>query len=167
MRKSVKVSGRAMHLGFGIDLDRPQKPRKRTKTDPSWPGIYRIRTHGKTDEEIVADAARLEAHHQAKSDRLDEMQSLFHAPLEVDGALYVWTDATIRERGTDVEVYLCVRDGLGQRLRNMPIVMVRSSVAAIPSTPDLVDIVRAAIRGEIAEALDDEEEAARLASLIS
>src|SRR4051812_13195134 len=76
-----------------------------------WDGVYHVITHGRTEIEIAADIDKIQLHHDKKSARLTGFGSITGTTVRVTGKPFVVTDCTLRDRGTDVELYVSAQDG--------------------------------------------------------
>lgn len=123
-------------------------------TPMAWSGTYHVDTHGKTADEILAAIERVQKHHIAKSDCLNRFAELVVTPITVGVEVYTWTDATVFERGDDVELYLAVKAADGSRPKCLPLKLSFRACADIPSNSEIAARVQLAIAAEVQSASD-------------
>lgn len=129
-------------------------------------GHYSISTTGKSVEQIRSELDVLEFHHAAKAARLVESEPLLGTQIMVDGKPLTWTDIIIQPRGTDWEMYVSLSNADGSRAACMPLRIVRSAVADLPSNDELSGIVTAAIRKEWGEIAAEAVKIAQLQKML-
>lgn len=106
-----------------------------------WAGHYHVSTTGRSDVEIVAEVNRLHAHHEKKSARLTSFHSeIVGSTFRIGPSTFTFTDCTIRERGTAVEVYVAVD--------HRPFPTYHATVDDIPSNAEIVSRVTEIIAAE-------------------
>lgn len=104
-----------------------------------WSGVYSFSSHGMTADQFVTHVDNLKAYHQAKMSRLNTMKTI--PPRALAG---VSIAATLRERGTDVELVVGVTPDAGKTFTmDRRDGMLYPSVAEVPDNQTIVGIVRA------------------------
>lgn len=154
----VGVSFAAQSVVQGGGVAMPSSPS--APIDPPLAGQYFVETDGKTAGQIVAEINRLTDYHAAKSARIRAGEPLLNTVFSINGTLYKWTDITIRERGTDVELYCCAVDSTGAKPACMPLIRVYPSIDAVPTNQQIVDLVTVMIGLEHAAAATEAQKVA-------
>lgn len=134
-----------------------------------WNGHYRIETAGKSAAEIVAAIDAVQAHHASKTDCMNRFAAMVARPIVVVGAgAHRWTDATIRERGTDhIELYLNVVAVDGTRRKCMPLRLNYRRCSDVPSNAQIVAMVQAAIGAEVEAESDHQQVLATVSVMLA
>ena len=112
--------------------------------DGGWNGHYKFLSHGKSDEEVLAEIHRITLHHQAKAARLTAFASLKRT-LTVSGIDFQIVDLTLDERGTDVELRMSIENAAGERIQVIKNAF--RTVADIPEDGALVQMAIVAAQG--------------------
>lgn len=121
---------------------------------PALHGRYIVETRGKTAAQILAAIDALATYHAAKSARIYDGEALLGTAFVVAGVAYTWTDCTIRERGTDVELHVNVVDATGARPKCMPFERVYGTIEQVPPNAAIAAMVQQAIADEISSNAD-------------
>jgi hypothetical protein len=132
-----------------------------------WAGHYRIETIGKSAPEILAEIDRLDAHHAAKSACLNRFADLVAQPLEAGADVYTWTDCTVREHGTDVQLYLSLVRTDGTRPSSLPLKLYFNNCDAIPTNGEIALLVAKAIADDVQAAADHQSVLASVATALA
>jgi hypothetical protein len=148
MKRELKLKGRSARLSF---------------KGGKWDGHYRVPTKGRSAKQIAAAILKLDEHHAAKAARLERFSALWGTVLDVHGVAYRWQDCTIRERGTDVELFVCVT-----ALKNKTkLRFIYPSIADVPSDEEIADLVRDRIIAKVAAQVAEEEKNAAVLALLN
>lgn len=163
MSRTVEIKGALVGVTFGAVVQggalAPSLPSVPGDPGPLF-GHYIVETDGKTADQIVAEINRLTDYHAAKSARIRAGEPLLNTVFAINGTLYKWTDITIRERGTDVELYCCAVDSTGAKPACMPLIRVYPSIDAVPTNQQIVDLVTVMISLEHAGAATEAQKVA-------
>lgn len=130
-----------------------------------WHGHYRIDTHGRTHEEIVAERDRILAHHEKKAARMQGFaHQHFRRDVEHGGSAFEVRDCLIVERGSDVLLKLILRDReTGERL---VIEEFRATVNALPGDEEIREMMQTRAAAHVEERARAEEHAERITRLL-
>lgn len=118
---------------------------------PPLHGRYAVHTHGRTAQEVADVIAALAEYHAAKSARIYEDEPLLGTQFTVGGETFTWGTITVRERGTDCELYVTVMDASGNQPPRFPLRIVGHTVADLPAQSDVIAMVTATIDATQAE----------------
>lgn len=132
-------------------------------------GNYHVQTLGRTPEEVAAEVTRIEEHHQKKAVRFRSLSGLWGQEFKAGGARLVVTDATIREIGSDVELYLGVSIDNGETLAplpGMPLRIIYATVDDIPDNGAVLDILDGRIQEWADKQAAHQEYASRLNAVL-
>ncbi len=112
-----------------------------------WSGIYHFGSHGMTVADFHDRVSELKAYHHAKMKRLNGFKELRMRDIVVDGVTHRIVDATLLERGPDVELKLGVYliGALGHQVLAFRKSLVYPSIEAVPDDDSIVRIARARI----------------------
>lgn len=145
--RKVKFGQKAAHVSFTGE----------------WDGVYTIATHGRSEIDVAADVNALQLHHEKKSARMSGFAgSMAGRSLKVKGQSFTVTDCTIRERGTNVELYVSVIDADGVRPLWMPIRKVYNTVDDVPDDQTILDMLAGVITAELANMAAESSKISRL-----
>jgi hypothetical protein len=154
MKREIKhYGGSRLHVAFRRD----EKDAR-----PVWAGHYRVRTKGRTSEEIAAEILRIEDQHQKKVGRLRGFAAMVATPLHAAGPLE-WRTCTIRPRGTDVELVVTVRDSSGRRHR---LCEIYRTVDDVPSDAVIAEKVVAMVQAVQEEESAEESKLAEVQAIL-
>lgn len=131
---------------------------------PVWCGHYLIDTRRMTSDEIVAEVARLQEHHAAKSAALGTFADMMTTNLFIDGVEYRWRDCRVVERGTNaVALHIDVTELVsGVRPSTMPLERFYPDCQSLPDAAGIAAIVAEAIAAAAAAATAQQEKLARV-----
>ena len=124
-----------------------------------WCGEYAIDTHGLTPEETVDRIAKVEEYHAKKAAKLTQYRPLQGVEFVSLSEVYRITDCTVREIGTDVELYLNVRYPYFEMVNGVSVEQTRCvpgfpkrivapTVDELPTNEQITEMVRVALAAE-------------------
>jgi hypothetical protein len=139
-----------------------------------WNGHYQIDGRGLSDEEIVERRDRILEHHRQKAARMTRFmkpefrrarwsEQTFVEGREVPGAPFELRDCLIRERGTDVELFVRLRD---TRKRRVEFTVIRPTVEELPSDAEIEALIRVAIAEHVERHAAEEAARVRVAAAL-
>ncbi|GEM_PF-5135708 len=107
-------------------------------TDSPWHGRYEFTTHGMHSSEVAAKRDAIIAHHEKISARLVDFAAVLGSRT-IAGDSVVVRDCTIRERGTNVELFVSFinADGTKTRIRR-----IYRDIDAVPSNAEINQTIR-------------------------
>ncbi len=127
-------------------------------------GHYFVETKGKTAQEVMDAIDAKSKYHAEKSRKITGMSWILGSTLGVGTETYKYIDCTVRERGTDVELYVAVADSKGQP--QSPLIIVRPTIAELPGVAELSSMMANEISNRKAVASVDADRTTELQRLL-
>ena len=131
------------------------------------PSQLLIPTHGLTAEKIVERIRRVESRHAEKEAKLDECQRAVKREFSVNQERFRITDAILRDRGEDVEVFLQIARRTGAAWRQEIRLSKVVPLAAVPDAAGIEAMARDAVEAAVASEIEQDEIGAEVRRMLA
>jgi hypothetical protein len=126
-----------------------------------YPKVYSFATHGLTAEQIDDRIAEIETRHAAKEAKVDELQAVVGTVFHVNLDAFRIGDATLRDRGNDIEIVVQIFQDRGNDewalVPGMPIRRVYHEIRLVPDAAGVEAMARGYVETQMMRDIEHDD----------